>query len=329
MSNIQITLDALNNMQPLEIVEAPVVREKFIQIYDTLWGAGTGVVAYERESRYFNALLRDKDGGKLMNATKFSIFTAFIDLAVCGLSLEPGTRALCYLMGRNINVGTKEHPQWEGRLVLTISGYGELVNRARCGQIQYADNPVVVYENDEFSFSERNGQKSIDYTAHFPHTGQKIVAVFMKIVRNDGSVDYAVMYEEDWQRLAGYSLKQNQRYDKRTQQWTGNANELYSANGGQIDTGFLIAKCIKHAFKTYPKVRIGRGTELQTQQIDDNPNLEINDDLYGFTPTPSEESRQIAEAVAEGEERAKGFVPDPVEDASAGITIAPDENEGF
>lgn len=326
MSNIQITVDALNAMQPLEIVESPAVREKFIQIYDTLWGAGTGEPAYERESRYFNALLRDKDGGKLMKATHFSIFTAFIDLAVCGLSLEPGPRALCYLMGRNTNVGTKEYPQWEGRLVLVISGYGELVSRTRCGQIQYADNPVIVYDNDEFSFSERNGQKSIDYTAHFPHTGKKIVAVFMKIVRNGGSIDYAVMYEEDWLRLQGYSLKNNQRTGRDGTVY-GNANELYTANGGQIDSGFLVAKCIKHAFKTYPKVRIGRGTELQTQQVD-NQELEINDDLYGFTPTPTEESRQIAEGIEEAE-RATGFAPGPVEDTSAGLTIDPDETEGF
>lgn len=326
MSNIQITVDALNAMQPLEIVESPAVREKFIQIYDTLWGAGTGEPAYERESRYFNALLRDKDGGKLMKATHFSIFTAFIDLAVCGLSLEPGPRALCYLMGRNTNVGTKEHSQWEGRLVLVISGYGELVSRTRCGQIQYADNPVIVYDNDEFSFSERNGQKSIDYTAHFPHTGKKIVAVFMKIVRNGGPIDYAVMYEEDWLRLQGYSLKNNQRTGRDGTVY-GNANELYTANGGQIDSGFLVAKCIKHAFKTYPKVRIGRGTELQTQQVD-NQELEINDDLYGFTPTPTEESRQIAEGIEEAE-RATGFAPGPVEDTSAGLTIDPDETEGF
>lgn len=325
MNNIQITVDALNAMQPLDIVEAPAVREKFIQIYDTLWGAGTGEAAYARESRYFNSLLRDKEGGKLLKATPFSIFTAFIDLAVCGLSLEPGPRALCYLMGRNINIGTKENPHWEGRLVLTISGYGELVQRARCGQIQYADNPVIVYENDEFSFSEHNGQKSINYTANFPHTGKKITAVFMKIVRNDGSFDYAVMYEEDWQRLAGYSLKNNQRRGRDGQMY-GNANELYTANSGQIDTGFLSAKCIKHAFRTYPKVRIGRGTVLQTQQVD-NADLEVNDDLYGFERQPYEPSEEThRECKIEDGQAANTEIP---EDTSAGLTINPDGSEGF
>lgn len=152
MGNLQLTVEEINQLKPLEIVEHPVVRERFIFIYDKLWG--NGKAAYERESIYFNKALRDNDKGKLQRATPFSIFTAFIDLAVCGLSLEPGTRALAYLMGRNVNVGTKERPQWEGRCVLTVSAYGELVMRTRDGQIRHADNPVLVYDNDEFSFKD-------------------------------------------------------------------------------------------------------------------------------------------------------------------------------
>ncbi len=122
MGNLQLTVEEINRLHPLEIVEHPVVRERFIQIYDTLWG--NGEAAYQRESIYFNKALRDNDNGKLQRATPFSIFTAFIDLAVCGLSLEPGTRALAYLMGRNVNTGTKDQPRWEGRCVLTVSAYG-------------------------------------------------------------------------------------------------------------------------------------------------------------------------------------------------------------
>lgn len=110
MSNIQFTVEQLNTLQPLDIVGNPAVREKFIQIYNTLHGDGEA--AYERESVYFNQLLRDSENGKLQNATRFSIFTAFIDLAVCGLSLAPGSRAQCYLLGRNVNVGTKDQPRW-------------------------------------------------------------------------------------------------------------------------------------------------------------------------------------------------------------------------
>lgn len=309
MSNIQLTVEQINKLKPLEIVEHPVVRERFIQIYDTLWG--NGEAAYQRESIYFNKALRDNEGGKLQRATPFSIFTAFIDLAVCGLSLEPGTRALAYLMGRNTNIGTRDNKQWEARCVLTISGYGELVMRTRAGQIRHADNPVLVYDNDQFSFCDVDGRKSVSYTCNIPHTGHAIVACYIRITRADGSIDYSVMYPEDWQRLACYSAKQN---------GSRGANELYGVdNNGisNIDPGFLMAKCIKHAFKTYPKVRIGRGTELQSQQ-EEQPGLS-DDEIYGFTPDhPAKEEEPQA-------------APEPFGDNQPpqGVTVDTDEEEGF
>ena len=304
-----MTVEEINQMKPLDIVEAPFVRDRFIQIYDTLWGDGEA--AYQRESIYFNKALRDNDGGKLQRATPFSIFTAFVDLAVCGLSLEPGSRALAYLVGRNVNIGSREHPTWEGRCTLTISAYGELVMRARAGQIRHADNPVLVYDNDEFSFKDQDGRKSVTYTCNLPHTGHHIVACYLRITRADGTIDYSVMYPEDWARLAGYSQKQNR----------GRANELYGVDvNGQvnIDPGFLMAKCIKHAFKTYPKVRIGRGTELQSQQVD---RPELSDaDIYGVEGVDAETGEVI-----EG---------NPVEpfgnnEIPKGITVNTDEEEGF
>jgi len=309
MSQINLTVEQLNKMEALDIAKSDIVREKFISIYDTLWGYGTGEAAYERESHFFNNLLREKQD--LQKGTRFSIFTAFIDLAVCGLSLEPGTRQLCYLIGRNVNVGTRDRAVWEGRVVLTISAYGELVLRARAGQIRHADNPVLVYSNDEFSFSDKGGRKEVDYTCHLPHTGQRVVACYLRITRADGSIDYSVMSEEDWTRLAEYSARQDRR-DHRP-------NALYTANGGSIDTGFLMAKCVKHAFKTYPKVRIGRGTELQTKQVEERE-IEINDDLYGISGAEASMSRPQPEPAP--------FGP-PINDMSTGMTIDPGDDDGF
>ena len=314
MSQINLTVEQLNKMGAFGIAKSDIVRDKFINIYDTLWGAGTGEAAYERESIYFNKLLRDTPA--LQKGTPFSLFTAFIDLAVCGLSLEQGTRALCYLIGRNYNTGTKEAPKWENRVVLTISAYGELVLRARAGQIRHADNPVLVYDNDEFSFSDKGGRKEVDYTCHLPHNGHKVVACYLRITRADGTIDYSVMTEEDWSRLAQYSAKQ----DRKNHQ----ANELYTANDGAIDTGFLMAKCIKHAFKTYPKVRIGRGTELQSQQVDEKE-MEINDELYDVVDQETGEIKQAADAAPQ---QAEAFGP-PANDVSAGVTVDTDDDDAF
>ena len=307
MSQINLTVEQLNEMQPLDIVTSPIVRDKFINIYDTLWGNGTGEAAYERESNYFNKLLREKK--ELQRGTHFSLFTAFIDLAICGLSLEQGVRALCYLIGRNVNIGTREQPKWEGRVVLTISAYGELVLRERAGQIRHADNPVLVYANDEFSFSDKNGRKEVEYVCHLPHTGQHIVACYLRITRADGSIDYSIMTEDGWQRLAEYSAKQ----DRKNHQ----PNALYTSNNGSIDSGFLMAKCIKHAFNTYPKVRIGRGTELQSQQVEEKE-IEINDDLYGVDTETGEVMQPEPQP----------FGP-PANDVSAGVTVDAGEDDGF
>lgn len=321
MSQINITIEQINKMQPLDIVTSPIVRERFINLYDTLWGIGTGEAAYERESNYFNKLLRDTP--ELQKATRFSIFTAFIDLAICGLSLEQGVRALCYLIGRNFKVGPKLDPQgrpqtdnrgalmynWEGRAVLNVSGYGELVMRARVGQIRHADNPVLVYENDEFSFADRRGRKEVEYVCHLPHTGKRIVACYLRITRADGSIDYSVSTEEDWMRLSEYSARHNKN---------GNANPLYGVGKDgtvNIDTGFLMAKCIKHAFKTYPKVRIGRGTQLESQQTEE-AEIEINNELYGV------------EGEGEQQQQPESFGP-PANDISTGVTVDTAEDDGF
>lgn len=305
MSNILLTFEQINSLNPLDIVTNDRVKERFIQIWDTLWGTGTGEAAYERESFHFNNKLREDE--RLQRATRFSIFTCFVDLAISGLSLEPGTRALCYLQGRNACIGTDAQGKkvYEGRLSLTISGYGELVMRARAGQIRYADNPVLVYEEDQFSFGDMGGQKVVNYMCNLPHKSNHIIAAFLRITRADGSVDYAVMLEEDWMRLMQYSERNNQRWDAQARQFVGKANDLYTSRGGGIDTGFLAAKLIKHAFKTYPKVRIGRGTELEST-VEDTAQQEI-DSFYGVEqPSQQAAPRPQPEPFTEKQDLSKG-----------------------
>lgn len=323
MSQINLTVEQLNKMGAFGIAKSDIVRDKFINIYDTLWGAGTGEPAYERESIYFNKLQRDTP--TLQNATPFSLFTAFIDLAVCGLSLEQGPRALCYLLPRNVNVGTRDNARWETRAVLTISAYGELVLRVRAGQIRHADNPVLVYDNDEFSFSDRAGRKEVDYTCVLPHTGHRIVACYLRITRADGSIDYSVMTEEDWVRLAQYSARQDHRTNK--------ANALYGvdANGVvNIDSGFLMAKCVKHAFKTYPKVRIGRGTELESKQTEEKE-IEINDALYGLPDGSAVDTNtgEVVQPTPQATPQQQDTFGTPAHDTAAGVTVDAGDDDGF
>lgn len=280
MSKLNLTVDQINELKPLEIATNEFVRNKFIQIYEAMWTSSTGVsgeAAYERESRSFNRILEEKEDLR-KKCTRFSLFTAFLDVAISGLSLDPGAQAQCYLLARSVAVDSqynngKKESVYQTHCVLTISGYGELLYRARCGQIRHADKPVIVYAEDEFEFGERNGNKFVNYTCRLPHTSGNISACFMKITRADGSVDYSVMLPEDWSRLAGYSARNNARWDKEKRQWINlKPNALYGQQQDgslKIDTGFLVAKCIKHAFKSYPKARVGRATQLESQQVED------------------------------------------------------------
>lgn len=319
MSNISVTVDQLNKMQATDIVDLPEVKDKFIQIHDAIWGEGSGAAVYERESIYFNKIVGD-NANLREKVTRFSIFSSFIDLAVCGLSLEPGARAQCYLQPRKIETGVTpdgSRKTYEGRCVLTISGYGELYMRERAGQIRHADNPVLVYEEDSFQFTEKNGQKSVDYTCRIPHTTRHIVAGFIKITRADGSIDYSVMYEEDWDRLKDYSGKQNKYYDQQKQCYVERPNTLYSSGAaGGIDTGFLCAKIIKHAFRSYPKLRIGRATGFQA-----NEPSEPQDDFYTLgSPVQTEKQQPEPEPQPFG---------GPANNLAQGVVVEPGDDGAF
>lgn len=319
MSNVQVSAAHIASLNVMQVVKDDMVRQQFVRIAGTLWPDQDAEATYEREAIYFNRLLADSQN--LKNCTAVSIFIAFIDLAVCGLSLEPGVRALAYLQPRGYKTGAKDQSGkdiYEQRCTLTISGYGELIQRERAGQIRHADNPVVVYEGDGFTFSDQDGRKSVNYTLNINHDTTKPVACFLRITRADGSVDYSVMLREDWQRLAAYSGKANKKWDANTRTMVERPNELYqSGEGGRIDTGFLMAKCIKHAFKTYPKVRIGKGTTYEA----DEPQPRQEEDLYGLGAgeTVDRETGEVRPAESE-----QSF--DPGADTSAGVTVDPSAN---
>ena len=300
---------AIQSLKATDVIRNDYVRQQFVAVYNAIWKEG-GEGAYEREAMYFNNQLRDSEN--LRKCTGMSVFFAFIDLAVRGLTLEPGAQALCYLLPRSYCIGKNAQGQnvYEKRCNLTISGYGELVLRAKAGQILHADNPVVVYEGDGFEFGEKDGRKYVNYCCRIPRQSNRIIACFLKITRPDGTVDYSVMTEHDWKRLSDFSAKANRYWDGH--QWVEKANTLYSSLEGQIDTGFLKAKCIKHAFKTYPKIAIGKGTQLESDVIGNDNQPETGFDPYGGmadnagTPVPKAEQT---------------YAPAP--DLSAGVTIDP------
>lgn len=313
MSNsIQIKVEELNALPATKIVENEKVEQKFVGMYNAIWGTEMGEQIYNREKFHFNKLLTETPA--LQECTKLSLFGCFLDMAVNGLSLDQSGRPQCYLIPRNVKVKTSSGDMWEKRAGLTVSAYGEVYMRQRAGQVRYVDNPVVVFEGDKFRpIIGVNGAKSIEYEGAFPRKSDKPVAVFIRIVRNDGSVDYSWMMESDWKRLSTFSAKQNK----------GTANSLYTSNDGFIDTGFLENKMIKHAFDAYPKVRTGNYTSMETQQEEPVIDYGLVDEEKVNEPIQSAPSVDDTK-IPFGEEK-QLEAPEPVQVAVS----EDDENGGF
>ena len=121
-------LNELKQMTASDVVRNDRVREQFISVYNSIWQEG-GENVYEREAIYVNQQIRDKKD--LQQCTAISVYYSFIDLAVKGLTLAPGSQALCYLLSRSNNIGNDQYDNaiWEKVCNLTISAYGELVLR--------------------------------------------------------------------------------------------------------------------------------------------------------------------------------------------------------
>lgn len=301
------TVSKLQALNPWEVPTDIDVQNHIVNLYNQVHGEG-GEAFAERESRYINrAIVDDK---KKWNVTPLSVFLAYVDLAVKNLTLEPGAQALCYLMNRNSKLKDAHgRDVWENRAYISITGYGEILMRQRAGQIRHCDTPTVVYEGDRFSYEESDGRKRVSYALNIGHNPANPIACFMKITRLDGSTDYAIILPEGWKRLQVYSDKQNGDHK----------NNLYiSGAGGSIDPGFLIAKCVKHAFKSYPKLPIGKGMVMEA----DIPEEESMPDFYNLEAKEDASAPKEPESFAAPADYSDGVTVDP----AAGNTGSGDDD---
>ena len=261
-------IQKLDATPPAQIVSLPEVADRFRNLYSLMNGKDSAIanVAYESEKFHFMKLLQDKPD--LQKCTKLSLYGCFLDMAVQGLSFDPAMKH-AYVVGFPHNIGTKENPKWETRAALLIDGRGELLIRTRQGQIKYADNPVVVWSCDYYKSGLRNGKKFVEHEAVHPRPKDaEIIACYLVITRADGSVDYSVMDIEDVNDLREFSKQKN------SLAWTAGLK-------GMVET-----KTIKHAFKSYPKVKLGSFTQLKTEAIElESTEFRIDYGLNGSMPS--------------------------------------------
>ena len=253
-----------------------LAKEKFVKVYSQKFGSDQAEAFYEEQKNFFlNELAVSSYAPKLKVADNMSLYFAFMSIAINGLSLEKGTTTTCYLEAKSVKIGEDPNkldsnhrptPIYQTNAQISITGYGEIILRQRAGQIRSVDTPKIVYDCDDFAFGEENGQQTLKYMKCIPRPkSAKIMACYVKIVKNDGTYDYKVFELEEAQRLKAYSYRQN---------GGRSANPLYGQQPdcSDIDTGFFMSKAVKHAFKGYPKLPIGQGSALEADK--DNEQIE-------------------------------------------------------
>jgi len=245
-------MQVIEQASPFQIAAIPEIADRFKQLYSIIHPGSKSEVFYEAEKFHFMKLI--KESATLSACSKMSLYGCFMDVAVNGLSFDPSFKHL-YLVPFNTNVGSKNDPKWEKRASLQISGYGELLLRQKQGQIRYAENPVLVYQGDDFSFGTKDDKFFLNHTANLSKRTENIVACYLKIIRHDGTHDYKVITRDDMDRFRKFSKDQNSKA------WTDGI------------AGMWVAKCIKHAFKNYPKVRTGEFSNLASNQVDEEPEV--------------------------------------------------------
>jgi recombinational DNA repair protein RecT len=253
-------IDDLKKLTFEELLENETVKKQFVHVYDSCYGSG-GEVHFLKETDYLRRLVGNS--AALKKATPLSFFAFLMDLAYHGTSIEPISKPLAYCQPQNYNVGTRDTPKWETRAEHKISPYGELYLRMRSGTVKYAENPVLVVEGDEIKVIDN----VVHHTKTIPRISDKIIGGYIRITRTDGS------REDKWYDIAQlmhFKASADEKQQK-SKFWTGGI-------GGQAMEGMLEAKIIKHSFKTYPRLKLGKATKMADES--DMERQLIGEDAY-------------------------------------------------
>lgn len=274
-------INKLSQLKKTELLADESFSKAFIKLFVASKNGDEqqAAVHYDREAGFvIDAMYANN---RLQNATTASLIALMLDLAYYNLSLAPVSKAQAYIVPRSYNKGTKESPNYEVRALLMISAYGELYLRQKNGIIKYADNPVMVYEGDDFSVI--NGKPN--HTSYM--NSNKITHSYIKIVRMDGSEDYKFFSMDQIQKYRSMSDSKN------STAWTGGKD-------GQPQIGMIEAKVIKHAFSSYPRINLGRSMIEETDEF-------AGEALYaqmmgGITENEIEENNETPSEVEENPE---------------------------
>lgn len=246
----------LDNLKQSELADNEKVKQSFISTYSKIHkvSEAEAEMVYEKEAMYYKKSVLASD--KLSKSTNLSLYAAFLELAIQGLSIQPGAKSEAFLEARGIKAGQA----YVDTAFLRITAYGELNMRIKSGQIVRMYNPQVIYEGDHFQpTTDGRGKLIIEFQPKIPRASKVIVGAYVCIQLPGGDLDFKWLLQDDIDRLRKYSIP---KYDG------GKANALYNSENGGIDPGFLEAKVIKHAMRAYTKLRVGENVMMEDEDID-------------------------------------------------------------
>jgi recombinational DNA repair protein RecT len=284
----QTLKDVLPNLAPKEIASNELVRNQFIETYKKIHDSSDSEAEafYEKEKSYYIMALNDEKS-RLTTCTNLSLYSSFMECAIQGLSTKKQGQAEAYYECKGIKRIIDKKETWVNTCFFVVMAYGELALRKRYGQILHASNPIIVYETDTFKPKTNEDGDLIIHYEQSDKKSNKIKACFTILHLPGGIRDYKWLDKDDVERLRKKSAKML-RNDK--------GNALYSSGiDGQIDEDFLRAKCLKHAFKTLPRMKYDLSNvkfEPESVEEDDDIVDGTNSDFTEKKPEKQQESKE-------------------------------------
>lgn len=209
-------MQVLQQTPAAAIAELDFVRDKFIKNYNACHKEKVGELMYHRQVVHFKQAITESD--QLKKCDPFSLYACFATAAVHGYSLDPQDNEV-YLIPRG------------GKAYLQRQAGAHVRRLIRTNQIQYADQPKLVYQGDELEVV--NG-RVVRHVEKFQ--SEIIIAGYVRFVVDEQGNDRFFIYRKsDWEAW------------KKKSQLAGGEN--WSGNGGQPMPGFLRTKLVLHATK--------------------------------------------------------------------------------
>ncbi len=199
--NLKLTRSELNAAKTVpDLFENDKFSNNFARNYAMCKGETIekGHMIFEREKILFLTLLQENK--QLQSATKESLYTAFIELAVSGQTLADGCAyVIPYGKGKGDNKVVKAQFQigWKGRLNQMYE----------IPEVQFVDEPQVVYENDEFEYELGENPKVLKHKPVMGSGDKKgaIIGCYLIVDTRSGKKTYIMDADEVFKIRDTYS----------------------------------------------------------------------------------------------------------------------------